>query len=70
MAALIRITVERETKIHVFGESDERTACGYAVVDYCESLDGVSDVQSFNGTLKEITCEQCKRVVTYYKKLK
>ena len=47
MAALIRITVEGETKIHVFAESEERTACGYAVVDYCESLDGVSDVQPF-----------------------
>lgn len=70
MAALIWVTVDGETKIHVFSEDAERTACGYAVVDYCESLDGVSDVQPLKGTLKEITCEQCKRVVTYYKKLK
>ena len=70
MAALIRITVEGETKIHVFAESEERTACGYAVVDYCERLDGVSDVQPFSGSLKQITCEHCSQVVNYYKKLK
>ena len=59
MAVLIKITVEGETKIHVFSEDAERAACGYAVVDYCERLDGVSDVQPFKGTLKQITCEKC-----------
>lgn len=70
MADLLKITVEGETKIHVFSENAERAACGYTVVDYCESLDGISDVQPFKGTLKQITCEQCKRVVNYYKKLR
>ena len=70
MAVLIKITVEGDTKIHVFSEDAERAACGYAVVDYCESLDGVSDVQPFKGTLKQITCEKCKQVVNYYKKLR
>ena len=70
MAVLLKITVDGETKIHVISENAERAACGYAVVDYCETLDDISDVQPFKGSLKQITCEQCKQVVNYYKKLR
>lgn len=54
--------------IHLGGEF---TACGCAIPDSSLDIeDFEADGKSFSGSIKEITCINCKKVVNYYKSLK
>lgn len=59
---------------HIVNEIDlggEFTVCGRAIVDVDLKFNGWEHVGGeFRGTIKDCDCENCKKVVAYFKRLK
>lgn len=55
-------------EIHYGGEF---TACGCVIPDSSLDTEGFeADGENFSGSIKKITCIECKKVINYYKSLK
>lgn len=63
------------TITHIVNEitlGGEYTVCGRAIPDASLKLNGWEPVKGgeFQGTLKDCTCKNCKKIVAYFKTLK
>ena len=49
----------------------EFTICGLAITDSTLETDGFCAVsKEYNGNIEECSCQNCKRIIAYYKNLK
>lgn len=69
------INVEKDTiVIHVVNEIElggEYTVCGRAIPDSVISIEGWCAVgKEFKGSIKQCNCNDCIRIVSYFKSLK